>query len=214
MLAPDPHSAAALIEATLAVAAERRPLMERLLAPGEAFTEWAHYPPGDAIDLRSGCRYFYHAHAKGERGADEHGHFHLFFERDHRFTAKQALALPPPSAATTVELVHIAAVAIDYQGLPSGLFTINRWVTNEWMMPAKVIIERLAGFHLEGARGDPLLNRWLTALVRFYGLTIARLLEERDALTQGWAPERFEDRWQEVLSGTPIHINDAVAVAG
>ena len=42
--------------------------------------EWAHHPDGDARDASVRSRYYYHVHAADDRGADEHGHFHVFLE--------------------------------------------------------------------------------------------------------------------------------------
>lgn len=204
-----PQAAQALIDATIAVAAAGIPLMERLLARGDKFVEWEHYPSADAVDPLSGCRYFYHAHAAGDRG-EEHGHFHLFFERDAGLRQVPALAAPSSLEDGNAEVSHLIAVAIDRQGLPSELFTVNRWVTDEWLLPASVLIERLPSFELSKASGDPLINAWLTALVAFYAQDIAALLRRRDAILSGWLADKFEDETQEVLTASPIHINDAV----
>jgi hypothetical protein len=207
--ARSPAAAKALIDATLAVAAAGVPLMERLVSANESFVEWDHYPADDAVDLVAGCRYFYHAHAAGERG-EEHGHFHLFFERDAAMRDVRLLASPPIQQGENAQVAHLIAVAIDRQGLPSELFTVNRWVTDEWLLPASVLVERLPTFDLGNATGDPLINRWLTALVGFYAQDIAELLYRRDDMLSGWSADGFEDEAVEVLTVSQIHINDAV----
>jgi hypothetical protein len=97
-------------------------------------------------------------------------------------------------------------------GSPSGLelFTVNRWVTDEWLVPASVLIERLRAFDLANAPGDPLIARWLSALIAFYAPDISKLARARDEAIAGWPAERFEDPSIEVLTALPIHINDAV----
>lgn len=208
----DPQAAEALINATLAIAAAGKPLMERLLAPGDSFVEWEHYPPDDAVDHASACRYFYHAHAAGERGDGEHGHFHLFLERTGHLAATPALAEPVDATCESAAVSHLVAVAIDLQGLPTGLFTVNRWVTDEWLLPASTIVQRLPAYSLARAAGDHLVGEWLTALVRFFAPDITELLKQRDVLIGSWTPERFEDREAEVLTSLPIDINQAVGV--
>ena len=207
--ARSPAAAQALIDATFAVAAAGVPLMKRLIHADDSFVEWDHYPADDAVDLVAGCRYFYHAHAAGERG-EEHGHFHLFFERDADLHDVRPLASPPIAQEGNAEVTHLIAVAIDRSGLPSGLFTVNRWVTDEHLLPASVLIERLPAFDLANAPGDPLIARWLSALIAFYAPDISELARARDEVIAGWPAERFEDPSIEVLTALPIHINDAV----
>ncbi len=70
------------------------PLIERvLLHPPQTYTQSIHYPAGDAIDLNSQARWFYHAHAPAERGCSDHGHFHLFLPQT-AFGDEALLAAP------------------------------------------------------------------------------------------------------------------------
>ncbi|HEX8554851.1 MAG TPA: hypothetical protein VF695_09105, partial [Sphingomonas sp.] len=183
--------------------------------PGGAFVVWDHYPPNDCVDHLSGCRWFYHAHPEGERDGGEHGHFHLFFDRARfRGKADTPLAGPPSGRSSGADVVHIIAIAIDLNGLPMRLFTVNRWVTDEWLYPAAAISRRLPRFDLSRAGGDALVNAWLTAAIAFFRPQIRDVLRQRDARIATWTdmPASFENREQEVLSMTPICINDAVAV--
>lgn len=200
-----------LIDATIAVASAGVPLMLRVLPDTAPAETWAHYPPGDAVDPRTGARWFYHVHPPGNRDDDEHGHFHLFFARD--AIAAVPLAGPPGGASSGADVVHVAAIAINTAGLPTRLFTVNRWVTDEWLYPAATIIAALPRFDLAQAGGDALVNAWLSAAVAFFTPQIAAALYLRDAGIANWQADRFEDRGIEILSTVEIDINDAVQAA-
>jgi hypothetical protein len=207
-------TAQTLIDATIAVAAQGVPLMLRVL-PGTAPAEiWAHYPTDDAVDPASGSRWFYHAHPPGERDAGEHGHFHLFFAREIFDRAgASAISGPPSGASSGADVVHLFAIAIDITGLPTRLFTVNRWVTDEWLYPAAAIIPQIGRFDLSGASGDALVNAWLTAAVAFFAPQATAVLEARDAAIAAWPEASFEDRGREILSTIAIDVNDAVQAA-
>lgn len=198
-----------LILASAEMAQSGRPLMRRVV-PETGFTVWDHYPADDAVDQKTRARWFYHAHPPDQRDQDEHGHFHLFFDR-------QIFGdLPPRSGPVTPDgsdagVVHIAALSIDLSGLPTRLFTVNRWVTDEWLYGASALIERLPGFDLSGAAdGDLLVNRWLTAAVATFAPEIAQILLERDDAMAEALPPFFEDRSAEILSSTEIDLQYCV----
>ena len=208
------NAARALIDATIAVAAAGVPLMLRVLPDAAPAEIWSHYPPDDAVDPVSGARWFYHAHPPGERDHDEHGHFHLFLARE-IFERLDVLPMagPPSGASTGADVVHLFAIAIDTAGLPTRLFTVNRWVTDEWLYPAAAVIPALTGFDLSPATGDNLVNEWLTAAVAYFAPQAAAALAARDTRISGWRPDDFEDRGYEILSSVAIDINDAVQSA-
>jgi hypothetical protein len=208
-------AAHALIAATIAIAEAGTPLMLRVVPDDDSFTTWDHYPPDDAVDATSGARWFYHAHAAGEREGGEHGHFHLFLDRSCFADAPEPIAGPPAGASSGADVVHIVAIAIDLNGLPTKLFTANRWVTDEWLYDAAAIRERLAQFDLAGATGDPLVNAWLTAAVAFFAPEIETALQARDREIGRWAgtEDPFEDRGREIISSIPVDINAAVGAA-
>ena len=106
-------------------------------------------------------------------------------------------------------MVHIAALSISPAGLPLSLFTVNRWVTNEWLYPHGEIMSALAGFDLADAPGDPLVNRWLTAMVHLCAPLIDSLLAERDAAlaAAGWDGENCA---LEILSTTTVDLQGLV----
>lgn len=200
-------AASRLIDTTIAMAQSGRPLMRRVLPDDSAV--WTHYPPDDAVDAVTGARWFYHAHPPEERGNGEHGHFHLFLDRDNFLDAGGAIAGPVASGGAAV--VHVAALSIDLAGLPRALFTVNRWVTDEWLYPADAIIARLTRYDLVEARdGDPLVNCWLTAAVAVLAPELRAILTARDAALAGKPPSWFEDRSVEILSSTPIDLQDCV----
>lgn len=207
-------AADALIAATIAIAEAGQPLMLRVVPSGGDFLAWNHYPPDDAVDPQSGARWFYHAHGPGERDAGEHGHFHLFLDKS-RFAdvPLPPLAGPPGGASSGADTVHLIAIGIDLNGLPTRLFTVNRWVTDEWLYAAGEIGEKLGSFDLSAATGDMLVNAWLTAAAAFFWPEIEQALHLRDAEIARWQPEWFEDRDREILSSIPIDINSAAISA-
>jgi len=200
-----PHEAAgALAQATLSMHLSGVPLMRRLLPADAPMRLWDHYPADDIVCPVSGARYFYHAHPPEERGAEEHGHFHLFLP----VRAMAAPALPliaPDRPAQPGDWVHIAALAVSDAGLPSALFTVNRWVTDEWLYPAHSIISAMDRFDLRRAPGDALVNAWLTAAVALCSPLIAVLLAERDRVLLAHDP-LGEDRAYEVISRAPVDL--------
>lgn len=204
-----PAAVARLIGATVDVARAGLPLMRRIVPDDADFRVWDHFPADDAVDRRSGARWFYHAHPVEARGDGEHGHFHLFLPAT-AFAGVTPLAVPAEPADDAPRLAHLVAVTIDLRGVPTGLFTVNRWVTDEWLFPAEAVIERLDRFRVGTATGDALVNRWLGAMVRAYAPEIAALLVERDRLLLAGGAGIHEDRAREVLSATRIDLQQLV----
>ena len=200
------QAAAELVAATAAMFAEGVPLMRRLLPSGSELEAWANYPGGGLLCPASGSRAFYHVHPPGEREAGEHGHFHFFLPRSAMDDRAAPLIAPPDADSAEHDFVHIAALAIDASGLPLRWFTVNRWVTDEWLFPATAVSAGLGRFSLAGAGGDALVNRWLTAAVHVWRPVIVDLLERRDARL---AAARYdgEDRALEVLSSAPADLD-------
>ena len=171
-------------------------IVGEVLAHQGTFYEWNHYPPGDVIDPDSRSQWYYHAHPKEQRPG-EHGHFHTF-RRD------------------ADRIVHLVAVAADPFGKAIQLFTTNRWVTGENWMPADATVALLAGFDVALVRPSWPVNRWLSAVLRFYAPAIVELLHERDAAVERRRlahPEHdvLEDRELEVTSRRPIELTADVA---
>jgi hypothetical protein len=203
------QAAQSLVEATIAMHQSGIPLMLRVLPPEVEATLWAHYPEHDAVSPHNGSRYFYHCHPVEERGAGEHGHFHLFLPKR---------VLPPPSEAKCVpndpegdraDVVHLVALSVSPEGLPISMFTVNRWVCDEWLFGHDDILAVIDGFDLTDADGDPLVNSWLTAMVHLAKPMIGTLLVERDERLAA-ANWDGEDRALEVISIAPIDLQALV----
>jgi hypothetical protein len=160
-----------------------RPLMRRILPddPG-GIRQWDHYPNRDVVNGPLKCRWFYHCHPPEERGAGEHGHFHLFVDKSAVAPDVLPLVTGRPAPESQVDVVHIAALSISTDGLPLEWFTVNRWVTDEWLYPAPAIISLLPQISFRGRRGNGQVNRWLTAIVALYRGELADLLLQRDAV--------------------------------
>ena len=174
------------------------------------FYELDHYPKGDVYDSETHSQYYYHAHRAGGR---EHGHFHTFLRAGGmpsgvepvQYTGK---ALRPSGKDA---LTHFVAISMDRPGNPIGLFTTNRWVTDETFYRAEDVISLLDRFCIEMSYPCLATNRTLTALLRLFRPQIEALLRERDRTISAWRTARpetdvFEDRELEVTSQLPIDI--------
>lgn len=188
-----------LLALSAQMAREGLSLVERVLpAAPEDYTQWQHYPAGDAIDPVSGARWFYHAHPPEQRGPREHGHFHLFLPLS-AFEGVEPLARPTKAGVATV--VHAAALCFDVDGLPTGWIATNHWVTKEHMMPAEAVIARLPALDLTRAgeaQGIGGVGRWLTLALAAQRGDIATMLLRRDeALAKSGGPH---ERKAEILA--------------
>lgn len=197
-------AAALLIDASLAMAREGVPLMRRILPADTPQHVWDHYPDGDVV-AASGARYFYHSHPPEDRGTDEQGHFHLFLPRAAMPDPATPWLAPPDPDAAGHHAVHLVALSVDTVGLPTRLFTTNRWVTDEWLFDADSILAAIARFDLRGAPGDRHVNAWLTAAVALARPLIADLLVARDAALATRDPSG-EDRTVEILSAATLDL--------
>jgi hypothetical protein len=199
---------------------------------GHATTEWQRYPEGEVYDRSSHAQYFYHCHRTpgAASGTVEHGHFHLFLRAAGLPAGVAPLVLPelavanapvpPPQAAPAKrgerdEVCHLLAIALDPRGEPVRLFTTNRWVTGETWYRAEDVIRMLDQFQVERGGGSPLVNHWLSALVRLFRPDIESLLQQRDAAVMGWRRRRrsnvFEDPGLEILSSLDVNLDEHLA---
>lgn len=204
------QAAHALVDATMAMHESGVPLMRRVLPADVEAILWDHYPEHDAVAPYSGARYFYHCHPVEERGADEHGHFHLFLPRRAMKDPDAAKCVPINLSADRADVVHIVGLSISPAGLPVSMFTVNRWVCDEWLYAGDDIMAVIDGFDLTGADGDPLVATWLTAMVSLARPNIASLLAERDARLRA-ANWDGETRALEVMSAMSIDLQALVA---
>jgi hypothetical protein len=204
-----------VVSAERALARQKTSAVGRLLRDEGTFYEWDHFPSGDIYDPASGAQYFYHAHgvapkAVGEggkfhnllppahsgaqRSASEHGHFHTF--------------LRPEGSDTPC---HVIAIAMDFNGRPNRLFTVNRWVTEEGWLEAGQLIGLLDRFVIDLARPSRWVNRWLCGLLRLFRPQIEELLCERDAAIAAWlrghpGQDPYSARELEILSQAEISL--------
>lgn len=205
---------------------------------------WYRYPEGEVYDPASHAQYFYHCHPaaaaprEGSFGGDraglvEHGHFHLFLRAEGMPRGVSPLVFPeqavvradaptPPQAApvkrgASDRVAHLVAVAVDAHGEPVRLFTTNRWVTGETWYRGADVVRMLDRFTLSGAGPAPLLDCWLTALVRLYRPEIEWLIQRRDEAVAKWRwlwPRRgnvLEDSRLEITSHLDIDLDARLA---
>lgn len=195
---------AELLALSAAMAREGRRLIERVLpSPPATYTQWTHYPEGDAIAPDSKARWFYHAHPPEQRGTREHGHFHLFLPLS-AFAGEHALATPTKESSAKV--VHVAALCFDVDGLPTHWIATNHWVTEEYLHPAEAIIARLDQLDLSRAGEEQDLadiGRWLTLALLACRADIEALLRRRD---EALAEADFRDKTAEILATTDFVI--------
>jgi len=205
-----PETAAkSLVETTVAMHQSGIPLMRRVLPPEVEATLWEHYPEHDAVSPHNGSRYFYHCHPVEERGAGEHGHFHLFLPKRAMEQPNDAKCAPADLEADRADVVHLAALSVSPEGLPIAMFTVNRWVCDEWLFSHSDIMAVIDSFDLTDADGDPLVNAWLTAMVHLAKPMIGALLIERDERLAA-ANWDGEDHALEVISTTPVDLQALV----
>jgi hypothetical protein len=105
---------------------------------------------------------------------------------------------------------------MDAYGFPIGLFTTNRWVTDEAWYVADDATRMLAHFRIDHAGPSWPVNRWLSAMFMLFRPQMAALLAARDAAIAAWAARQpgvdvFEDRNLEVASQLSISVEAQMA---
>ena len=190
-------------------------LVGQCLSNQGTFYELDHYPKGDVYDSETHSQYYYHAH---RAQVSEHGHFHTFL----RAGGMPAGMQPVPYSGKALRpsgkdaLTHFIAISMDRPGNPIGLFTTNRWVTDETFYRAEDVISLLDRFCIEMSYPCLATNRTLTALLRLFRPQIEALLLERDRTINAWQAQRpgqdvYDDRELEVTSQLAIDIAAQVA---
>ncbi|MDX1704014.1 MAG: hypothetical protein R3235_06965 [Altererythrobacter ishigakiensis] len=205
-----------VIETITQMAQEQRPLMLRVLPDGGDSHFWKHYPKGDARDAKTRSRWYYHVHAPGSRDEGEHGHFHLFLHRTQLPKGLEPKVWPPQGEDCKAHVTHLVGLSIDTVGIPRAWFTVNRFVTNEFLFPADVMIEHLPDFNVDETKEDDLVNRFVTAMVALYREEIAELLRQRDARHAELVAKHGEKGYEkesgvEVLSQIPIDLDAKIS---
>jgi hypothetical protein len=208
--------AAAVIEDSYRVLAKAKAnVVAQCLAHQGTFYELDHYPKGDVYDAEFHAQYYYHAH-RAESG--EHGHFHTFL----RAKAMPPHVAPVPYAGKARRpmgndaLAHLVAISMNRPGFPIGLFTTNRWVTDETFYPAGDVIGMLDHFRIDHTFPCLAVNRWITAMVDLFRPQIEALVTARDETVAQWAqahPDRdvYEDRALEITSIIDIDADRQIA---
>jgi hypothetical protein len=180
-----------ILAAQMVLALRHGGLLRAALAGAGDFRAARRYPARDVVDLRHGTRFFFHAHPDGFDERGEYGHFHVFLD---------------PAGKGGHLATHLVGVAIDAQGLPVRLFTVNRWVTGERWSPAQALSGVARGFCCVTSGRLAPVARWVTACVRAYAPVVDDLLLGRDyrlarCCDGGVCLENvFEDRSLEVLT--------------
>ncbi len=182
-----------------------------LLRGPRGFVELEHYPDDDVFDAQTQSQYYYHAH-RGLPG--ENGHFHTFVRQpgmppDMRPVAERG---SEPWPAGEAALSHLVAISMDAWGYPIGLFTTNRWVTDEAWYAAADVTQLLERFRIDHAGPSWPANRWISAMFQLFQPQMALLLEERDRQVALWAQAHpgqdvFEDRALEITSWLSISVD-------
>jgi len=191
-------------------------IVGEVLRGAGTFTEWNHYPEGDARDPEAHSQYYYHAHPPDGRDMPEHGHFHLFLrERGMPSGVAPAPGQSLPEGDNAI-LCHLVAVSMDGDGLPIGLFCVNRWVSAETWYRSEDVIAMLDRFRIDHARPSWPVNRWITAMLRLFQPQIELLLRERDKVVAAWArahpvSDVYEDRSLEITGAVGIDVERQVS---
>ena len=210
------EAARTVIDAITRMAAERRPLMLRVL-PGDEIHHWQHYPENDARDAVTRSRWYYHVHPPGDRDPAEHGHFHLFLHRSQLADPTATLARPALGENAPAHVTHIAGLSIAHDGVPLGWFATNRWVTDEFLYPAEIMVAHLPHYNVDATAEDDLVNRFLTAMVALYRAELGELLHVRDRrqaeLNAQGGPAALE-RDNAVLAFMPIDLDEKIEGLG
>lgn len=200
------RAAIKLVTSMQALAESGEQVVQAIIA-GREVIEWEHYPDDDVRDERNASQYFYHSHSGLQRPFTEHGHFHLFIH-------PEKIGLRP--SGKSVSPAHLLAISMDAQGVPSGFFAVNRWVTKgPWLSYAQCE-KAIAHFQIKGRHGKKEINHFLRALLTLYQQPILQLLQRRDEIMSEQCLGRdrrsvFADKQIEVLCYLPIQLMDDIA---
>ena len=183
----------AVLEYTRRLSEQGRSVLDIILNKKE-LEDWAMYPwDGGVIDKKTRSQYFYHAHPQ----SPEHGHFHVFYS--HRN-----------------QIVHLAAISLDDQGQPMELFTVNRWVTGDFYIPAGKLSGYITQFRIANNSFDREVGEYLRNLLILYQAEIGALMQQRERVFADYRAthdgrEPYEDRDLDVTSNLEIQVENQVA---
>lgn len=180
------------------MALDGQSLLGAMMGPQTQVRAWAHWPPDDAHDARTGYRWYYHCHAREARMPGEHGHFHLFSD---------------PRSGSRV--THLVAISVSNRGLPLGLLTTNRWVTDEHWQSAPRVLSLIESFVMTSPRAMRRVHAWLSSALKAFGPQVRALIRRRDerleALRRSARSDVMEDRRIAVLSRCAIDVTRQAA---
>lgn len=208
-----------VVECHRALAKTDDNIVGELLRGTEGFYEWDHYPSGDVYDHESHAQFYYHAHPQELRGG-EHGHFHTFMRPLGMPEGIRPVALPDyeePKEPNDA-LSHLIAISMDKFGVPIRLFSTNRWVTGEVWYKAEDVAAMLDRYIIDHTQPSWPVNRWVSAMMRFFHPQIVALLKARDESVAAWAAKHgdrnvYEDRELEITSVADISVDDQMRLA-
>lgn len=192
-------------------------LVGEVLRDQGEFYEWDHYPKGDVYDWESHSQYYYHAHPAELRGG-EHGHFHTFLRPKGMPKGVIPAHLPDYEEPKDQndDLSHLVAFSMDSAGLPTRIFTTNRWVTGEAWYTADDVIRMLDYFLMDLAYPSWPVNVWITAMMQLFRPQIEDLLHKRDKALAEWEAghpgiNAYEDRDLEITSILEVSVEGRTA---
>lgn len=116
------------------------------------------------------------------------------------------LIAPPDARRPSPSIVHIAALSIDHEGLPSRWCATNRWVTSEWLYPAAAIAAQLPTVAFGGVAALSPVSRWLAALVHASAPILAQLMADRDRILIAQDLDG-ENRAIEIVASAPVGLD-------
>ncbi|ACR32763.1 DUF6969 family protein [Burkholderia glumae] len=215
------QAALALVRCYETLAKRNENLLQHVIGE-QPFECWRKYPSSEVISA-DGFQYFYHAHSADDRpGATENGHFHTFARLDCRARPVEDLPVPPSGTTNPIaqdpDSVHLIAISVDALGLPTGIFTVNQWVTGDRWCSSATLDTLSTAFRADGA-GPSLVSLWVTSLFSLYDEAIRKLIRDRDATiqqaidTHGAGYRITDDRTLEVLSLKTLSFSDDVDAA-
>lgn len=215
------EAAVVVVETAEALAQKNSNVVAEVMHGQDEFREWDHYPKGDVYDKASSAQYYYHSH---NGAADEHGHFHTFLRNGPDKGGVTGGGAPVQHSGSNAEdwpegdeiITHFVAISMDHHGIPTHLFTTNRWVTGETVYAAADMIAMLDSFRIDQSIGEwQAANRWVTAMMCLFRPQIEQLLILRDdAVTArrsqmaGSELDVYEDKAVELTSICEISVLD------
>lgn len=191
------HGALICVTALHALASKGLNTVTAILGNQAELMQWQHYPDSnDVFDRNSGSQYFFHCHSADARPVGEHGHFHLFGHAGY-----QSSETRPREQRYS----HLLGISVNAQGLPTRLFTTNRWVTDEQWLPGPQVLALIEAFCINKRQPSPALHQWLHGMLLLFRPQIERVIAQRDnwytqATSKRPVEKVMEDRRTHIIS--------------